>query len=183
MTRLVAFCGRAGAGKSTAADALVAAGWRRVKFASILKDMLRAFYRSAGLDEAEIERRIEGDLKEEPDPILCGASPRRAMVTLGTEWGRHLISPELWVRAWSARVERELARGASVVCDDLRFPNECDAVRALGGLVVRIEGRAKDVAAHESEALDFEPDVTISNTGTEDDLRSAARLIGSPEDA
>jgi hypothetical protein len=165
--KLIAFAGPAGAGKSTAADALVEIGFKRVKFAAILKDMLRALYRGTGLDELEIERRIEGDLKEQRDPLLGGRSPRHAMITLGTEWGRDLIHPELWVRTWQARVRLELERGNPVVCDDLRFPNECAAVRELGGRVVKIEGRSLGIAAHPSEAQAFEANFTIRNHGTE----------------
>lgn len=175
--RLVAFAGLAGAGKSTAADALVEIGFVRVKFAAILKDMLRAFYRGAGLEADEIERRIEGDLKEEPDALLGGQSPRRAMITLGTEWGRDLIHPELWVRAWQARARHEIAQGRSVVCDDLRFPNECEAVRELGGHVVKIEGRSKGIASHKSEEIAFEPDFTIRNERTEEAFKAEVRYI------
>ena len=43
--------GRAGSGKTTAADYLVSNGWRRVKMAGPLKDMMRA----GGLTDRHIE--------------------------------------------------------------------------------------------------------------------------------
>jgi hypothetical protein len=182
MTPVVGFCGRAGAGKSTAAAALVEAGFVRVKFAGALKVMMRAFYLAAGLSIDEIERRIEGDLKEEPDELLGGRTPRFAMQTIGTEWGREIVSPDLWLRAWRGRVESVLRAGGRVVVDDLRFANEAEAVRRLGGRVVEITGREKAVEAHASESRDFAPDMTISNTGTEAELRGAALYIfGSDE--
>jgi hypothetical protein len=79
--RLIALTGYAGSGKSTLADILACEhGFTVVKFAGPLKAMLRAL----GLDE----REIEGDLKEQPCQLLAGHTPRRAMQTLGTEWGR-----------------------------------------------------------------------------------------------
>lgn len=167
MNRLVAFVGPAGCGKSTAADALCEQGWVRAKFADPLKNMMRAYYQSCGIDDFQyIEARVEGDLKEEPDPFLHGRTPRHAMQTLGTEWGRNLISTELWVRAWEHRVTMLGAAGADVVVDDCRFPNEAAAVRRLGGRVVQILGREKGLCKlHESEKMDFEPDMKVANLG------------------
>lgn len=141
-------------------------GWVRVKFADPLKSMMRSFYRACGIeDEHFIESRIEGVMKEEPDPFLCGRTPRRAMQTLGTEWGRDCIARDLWTRAWTQRVLSLLNRGMDVVADDCRFANEAEAVRALEGRVIRIIGRDRGIgAAHVSESPDFEPDMTIRNT-------------------
>ena len=165
MGRLIAFTGPAGAGKSTAADALVEEGWVRVKFADPLKNMMRAFYTSCGLeDSAYIEARIEGAFKEEPDPFLKGRTPRHAMQTLGTEWGRECVHQNLWVEAWSQKVMNMFDRDLDVVVDDCRFPNEAAAVRALGGRVVEVIGRDKGLGKkHESEAGVGEPDMSITN--------------------
>jgi hypothetical protein len=165
MSRLIAFTGPAGSGKSTAADALVEEGWVRVKFADPLKNMMRAFYKSCGLEDSDyIEARIEGAFKEEPDPFLKGRTPRHAMQTLGTEWGRNAIHPNIWVEAWGQRVVNMFDRGLDVVVDDCRFPNEAHAVRCLGGEIVEIVGRDKGLGKkHQSENGVGEPDVTITN--------------------
>lgn len=167
MSRLIAFTGLAGAGKSTAADALVEEGWVRVKFADPLKNMMRAFYRSCGLeDSAYIEARIEGTMKEEPDPFLKGRTPRHAMQTLGTEWGRDCVHQNLWVEAWSQKVMNMFDRDLDVVVDDCRFPNEAAAVRSLGGRIVEVTGRGKGLGKkHQSEHGIGEPDMKITNAG------------------
>ena len=148
MNRLIGFAGRAGCGKSYAARALVErAGFERVRFAGPLKDMLRVL----GLGDDE----IEGHLKETPSALLCGQTPRKAMVTLGTEWGRDLIGPSLWIDAWARRADGVLSAGGAVVVDDVRFPNEVAQIRARGGRVVWIDGGgAYPPANHVSEALD-----------------------------
>ena len=163
--RLIAFTGPAGCGKTTAADTLCGEGWIRVKFADPLKNMMRAFYMSCGITNVDyIEARIEGDMKEEPDPLLRGRTPRHAMQTLGTEWGRECISPDLWVSAWRHQVGAFLSRGCDVVADDCRFENEADAVRDLGGKVVQILGRDRGLApAHASERFALKADMKIAN--------------------
>jgi hypothetical protein len=118
---VIGLVGQAGSGKSEVAQHLVANhGYVRVKFAGILKDMCRVL----GLTE----REIEGDFKEVPSGLLLGHTPRYAMQTLGTEWGRDLIHPNLWAHAWKVRVAEELEKGNKVVADDCRFFNEAGVI-------------------------------------------------------
>jgi hypothetical protein len=180
--QLIAFTGPAGAGKSEAARALLELSregglWRRVKFADILKAMLRTLYELNGVDYEDILHRLEGRLKELPDPILLGATPRTAMQTLGSEWGRDLIHPDLWVSTWENRVRSLLRAGFSVVVDDLRFPNEALAIRGLGGRIIEVRGRAKAVSTHHSESFRPNPDEIIENRSTLTELHRAAREI------
>lgn len=141
--KLIVLAGVAGAGKSTIAAELVKHGYQVVKFAGPLKAMIRAL----GLTDAE----IEGDLKEKPCALLGGQTPRHAMQTLGTEWGRGLIHPDLWVAAWQHAAQRVLAAGGHVVVDDCRFANELAAAMALGGVAVRLVRDGAGTAAHASE--------------------------------
>ncbi len=142
---LIAFTGLAGSGKSTAAQHLVKNhGFQRIRFAGPLKDMMRAL----GLTEAE----IEGDRKETPCELLGGKTPRYAMQTIGTEWGRDLICQDLWIRAFNAALAK-VPEGVPVVVDDCRFPNEADAIVAVGGVLVRVvrPGAGAGAAGHSSE--------------------------------
>ena len=162
--RIVGIAGHAGSGKSAAADYLMGDyGYQRVKLAGPLKDALRAI----GLSE----REIEGDLKEVPCDLLCGKTPRHAMITLGTEWGRDMIGPDFWIKTWARKTRELLKQGFRVVCDDVRFPNEADAIRALGGSVIRIHRPGFAPSAHISEAQGFATDWIIENNGTLGDLR------------
>lgn len=164
-----------GSGKTTLAAAMHGLGWRTVKFAGPLKAMLRAMLAEVGEDAAAIERMVEGDLKETPAPALAGRTPRHAMQTLGTEWGRECVAPDLWVRLFlrSAFLLRE--RGIPVVCDDMRFANEAATIRQAGGLLVKLvrPGAAGRPGGHASEGalcgLGF--DLTVTN-----DHASAAAL-------
>ena len=174
--RLIAFTGTAGSGKTTAADIVMGAGgFVRVKFADALKAMLRSLYEVAGFDADEIERKIEGDLKEVPCPTLRGQTPRHAMVTLGTEWGRDLIASDLWVSIWKRKVRKMMDLGFSVVVDDLRFDNELAAIREIGGTTVRVLRPATTAAnpSHISEQAAFEVDFEFVNRGSRLDLGNA----------
>jgi hypothetical protein len=157
-----------GSGKSTLAEGMRGFGWRSVKFAGPLKDMLAALLRAAGEDDAFVAACLEGHLKEAPVRALAGATPRRAMQTLGTEWGRGCIDPDLWVRLAMLRADRLRAAGTPVVVDDMRFPNEAAAIRAAGGLLVKVIRPGVDLpAGHASEgALDAQQfDLVIVNDG------------------
>jgi hypothetical protein len=116
-----------------------------------------------------------GKLKDKVCPHYQ-VSPRRALQTLGTDWGRAL-GESLWVNA----TLDTLPEGHTVICD-VRFPNEVEAIQARGGKVIRLRrGEAAvwdrwDMAAigeascpHYSETalLDYTGfDYTIDNTGT-----------------
>lgn len=164
-TNLVAFTGLAGAGKTAAALHLVERhGFVRTRFADPLKAMLRAI--GLGADE------IDGSLKERPSALLCGRTPRHAMQTLGTEWGRQCVAQNLWTTLWSARAGDCLDLGGRVVVDDCRFPDEADVVRRMGGIVVRLSGRGGIAGSHASEAQAFDADVELGNAGSLDELHA-----------
>lgn len=181
-TKLIALSGPAGSGKSAAASYLASVhGYHPVKFAGPLKAMLRAYYVSVGLEDPEqIERRIEGDLKEVPDPLLNGYTPRHAMQTLGTEWGRDCLGQDFWVRAWRHKVDSV----HTVVTDDCRFNNEAEAVKAAGGIVIRlspdVHRRASSGHVSETPLYDTLVDHEVVNDGTVDDLRDKISDIIEP---
>jgi hypothetical protein len=131
---IIAFTGLKGSGKDTAAKVLLNRGYANLKFADPLKDMLRLFLRMNGVYADIVERMIEGDLKETPTAILGGKTPRWALQSLGTEWGRDLIYENVWTDTFIRRV-KQLDK---VVCTDFRFPNERDVLKFLGAKLIRI---------------------------------------------
>lgn len=160
---LIALTGLAGSGKSTVADYLIEQhDFARMKFAQGLKDMLRAI----GLDDDD----IEGSGKEQPHYKLCMRTPRHAMLTLGTEWGRNLIGEDLWVRILEDRINGSFH--TDIVVDDCRFPNEAAMIKRLGGQVWRIVRDTDRTINHpsETEQSQFEADWTCFNNGSIFDL-------------
>lgn len=184
---LIGLSGRAGAGKDEFLRALTGgvylgthwfAAPTAERFAGPLKGMLRHLLKCAGVHPAIIERYIEGDLKETPCPELGGKTPRQAMQTLGTEWGRKLISPTIWVDTTRRHLQRSLAVGRNVAVSDVRFDNEVEVIRDLGGVVVRIVRPEADARAceHESEVLPAY-DHVIVNDGTIPEYHQKVRAL------
>lgn len=141
---IIGITGKAGVGKSTAAKVLVRDhGFVCLPFAGPLKKMLSAL----GLSDAE----LYGDMKEAVNPFF-GRTPRHMMQTLGTDWGREMIHPAIWLKAW----ELEAAKHEKVVVDDVRFLNEIDMIKSMNGMIVRLErtiAENPETAKHVSESL------------------------------
>jgi hypothetical protein len=166
---IIGLTGLAGSGKSEVANVLRELGeFRRVAFADPLKSMLAA----VGFTHAQ----LYGDEKATPIPELGGVTPRHAMQQLGTEWGRNLIHPEIWITLWKKQAEGMLERAHHVVADDVRFPNEVAAIKALGGQVWRIVRPGIETMGHasETEIANLEADCVIHNNANLHQLRMAA---------
>jgi hypothetical protein len=139
-------------GKSTVADMLVRDhGYVRLKFAGPLKDMARSLLKP--LVGEDLERYIEGDLKNAVIPGLAGdLTARRIMQTLGTEWGRSL-DENLWVDLAMAEANALRAKGIPVVIDDMRFQNEYEAVIRDGGYHIEVRREAAIDAYYAAAAV------------------------------
>ena len=155
-------------GKTTLANSLVTAhGYTKVSFADPLRAMMVPFLESLGYRQDEAERLIHVD-KATVIPAV-GVSVRHLLQTLGTEWGRTYASTDVWLRCWTASA----ARHQRVVADDVRFPNEADLIRSMGGelWMVRRPG-LEVVTGHRSDGnlADWSFDRVIVNDGTLEDL-------------
>lgn len=165
---LIGVTGAKGAGKDTFAKRLITNhGFRKLAFAQPLKDMLRVL----GLSNEE----IEGSLKEMPCALLGGASPRHAMQTLGTEWGRNLVDGNIWLTAWLRNYEQ--LKPKHVICTDVRFDNEAEMFQKQGGIIVEIirSGLLRNDGHLSEKGVDPRfVSWTISNSGTIVDLKKRA---------
>lgn len=122
-----------GSGKTTIARIFEGEGFVRLPFAEPVKQMAAALLEGLGIEPEQVHNYLYVD-RAALIPVL-EVSGRRLLQTLGTEWGRRQIHPEIWVRHWQRRVQLCRAAGQRVVVDDIRFPNEADAVCQLGGQV------------------------------------------------
>lgn len=167
---LIGLSGKAGSGKTTVTNYLTTMGFGTRKFAGPLKSMLSDLLISQGVEPEDTPLFIEGELKEVPTELLGGKSPRHAMQTLGTEWGRGQLHEDFWVQA----ALRNLDPG-DLIFDDVRFPNEALAIRNRGGIVVNVlREDAPQVGRHLSEdaLMDFAFNFIIYNDADLDTLYS-----------
>lgn len=157
MPKLIGLCGAVGAGKSTVAGVLERVYYyERYSFATPLKEMLRTL----GLSYEQ----LYGEEKETPSPLLLGKTPREAMQSLGTGWGREFMGQDFWVNI--ARDRLYLLRHLLVVIDDVRFPNEVQTIHKMGGVVWEVLGTKRPKTAidsHISEGQFLETDATLLN--------------------
>lgn len=170
---IIGIAGAAGSGKSTFAgllrDALAMSGedTQIMAFADPLRAMMLAAF-GEGIREALFG---PSEMREQEIRQLKGVTVRRAMQTLGTEWGRAL-DPEIWVKITMAEAVAHKGGGAHVIIQDVRFLNELEAVTSRGGVVFRLHGRASAGAesGHASETEGRSPEfmagcVHIDNSG------------------
>lgn len=184
---LVGICGQAGSGKSTVAQFLV----KNYSFVELgLADPLKRFVQDVfDMTDEQIwgpsenrnapdprYERTNGDLEIASDG-RCLLTPRFALQTLGTEWGRNCY-PQVWVD-YAIRVHKKLQGGGygydqkrglyttsmlmgemmypktNVVISDVRFLNEVIGIRNAGGQVWHISRPGADgkvgVRGHASE--------------------------------
>lgn len=164
--KIIGFTGTMGCGKSTAIDCLKRFQKNEVfnvKFAQPLYDMQEFIYERIKFAYIRPETFVKD---------------RKLLQWIGTEWGRDTISKTLWVDLWkAASVELNYYNpNGIIVCDDVRFDNEAETIRSLGGHIIKINSqKALDrittnngISGHQSEA-GLDPtlvDYQVDNNGT-----------------
>lgn len=169
-------------------------GIHRIAFADELKRIAMHLW---GLT---FEQVYGDDLKEVEDP-RWGLSPRVFLQRLGTQVGRE-IHPETWVRFTLNTIQKAF-QGEPVLLPDLinrefrefrfdaghahtwsipdaRFPSEASAIRAIGGLVIKVVRPSlisNDTHASETEVDNIVGDINILNDGSVEDLKDKVRSI------
>lgn len=158
-------------GKTTIAKIAQAHGYSLVPFAEPLKLMLAPLLSGLGYTDLEVHRFLH-EKKEELIPEL-NITTRAMLQTLGTEWGRTCISPDVWLRHWKVRA----SKCERVVVDDVRFVNEAELIREMGGEVwlVRRPGTRRQTSHASEGGLDEWPHFTdcIYNGSTLEHLEQA----------
>jgi len=166
---IIGLCGLKQAGKSTVSRALSTEGLKPCAFADPIKDMLHAI----GLTWDE----LYGGDKECANETLCGNTPRFAMQTLGTEWGRQMMGNDIWVNVMRNKLKILKSHTKGVVIEDVRFPNEVALIREARGVLWWIERPSLEHAAGRDEHISEnlvkadDCDLRLINDGTEAELR------------
>jgi hypothetical protein len=193
---IIGICGLIGSGKGTVADILVDQGFTKVSFADKLKDGVSTIF---GWDRAMLEgdtdeSRQWRELKDDfwSAETKMEVTPRLVLQLFGTDCLRNGFHDGVWVSLLKKTI---LDNPGNYVIPDVRFRNEQNMIRELGGQVWRIQrgdipewyGCAMldnttgsnlmeeydDVHPSEYQWIDMNNkfDVTLYNEGTIEDLR------------
>ena len=184
MTTIIAFTGKAGSGKDTAAKIMQEQMIQRdhnvsiysMSFAAPIK-MAVACILNCHVDCFDHRTFKEGSLLESHG---LDTSPRQMMQLLGDEYGRQLIDQEIWIKtAHNTFMDACDARADFVFITDLRYDNEQTWVLENGGVVVDVHRESNTpVATHASEnGLSKPPCHTIRNYWAMDDLSKETLII------
>lgn len=192
-TRLIGIMGKKRHGKDTFASRLTSAhGFTRYAFADPMRD---ALYRLNPL--VRIEADEAGPLREAGAEVVGdsvvnlrylvdragwdAAKATREVRRLLQEYGtglRDTTHPDVWVDARFTAVDAHLG---PVVITDVRFPNEVDAVRSRGGLLVWVDNPnvpdSGDTHPSEVSVSAKDADRVVTNSSTIGDLYRLADAV------
>jgi hypothetical protein len=170
---IIAFTGVMGCGKTTAARILC--GYD-LSFAKPLKEAVKILFL---LTEDQLYTQAG---KNTVDP-RWGVTPREFLQWMGTDVIRKRF-PGHWVQLMEHRIRGlhdRVGKQALITVDDIRFEDEAELIRKLGGVVVHIVGRKAEVedhtADHKSEQgiMFMTGDEVIDNSGTTEELQGKLR--------
>jgi hypothetical protein len=106
-----------------------------------------------------------------PIGLLIKPTPRLLLQQIGTECGRNIIHPNVWVNA-TAKFINLTPLSATIIIPDLRFKNEFDFLKQKKAITIRVQKDNISNMNHESETqLDNESfDYVIYNNKSVYDL-------------
>jgi energy-coupling factor transporter ATP-binding protein EcfA2 len=175
VTQIIAICGLSGSGKSTLAKLIQKNdGGVITSFSNPIKIMIFDLICLQGCNPDIATQMIYGDLRETPTEYLDGKTPRYAMQTLDTEWGRNLLHTDLWIDAWKRNLG-SIINQHDIIVDDLRFLSEERAIRTFkNSVIVKVTRGEYEPGDHssENEQTMIHADVTIHNQSTPEDTYS-----------
>lgn len=166
---IIGFAGQGESGKSTAASYLMFQyDFTIFNFADPLK------IAAAALIGEDVELYHDHVTKGETIDWL-GITRRRLMQTLGTECIRNQISNDFWTLRMQNDIEQE--DNHLIAIGDVRFANEAQMIKNMGGIIVLLEREGGFANDHPSEDIDFKCDYKIDNNGDMAELYLAINQI------
>jgi len=141
MRIIIALLGLKGSGKGTSGDYLdFTHNFHRESFAKPLKNMCADIF---GWERHLVEGETQQSRawRELPDPYWSERlgfqiTPRSALQLIGTEVMRENFHQSIWVDSLVKRVQT--SRHDRIVITDCRYQNEAEAIKKIGGVVVRV---------------------------------------------
>lgn len=150
---IIGFSGKIGSGKTTFVSYLrsLSQELEPRSFAEILRQM------TALLINRPVDRLRTTDDK---NTVTClDMTVGTLLQRIGTELVR-IIHPDAWVRSLAQHYQPGVSRW---VIDDVRFPNEADWIKSVGGIVIRFEGDPGCVRATTTRDVNHPSETALDN--------------------
>lgn len=182
---IVGITGFKRSGKDTAGSILLENGYIKYSFAGPLKKACQEIF----MFDYE---QTEGSKKEDLDN-RWNTTPRKVFQRFGTEIFRNnlkLMLPELenldenfWIYRFKLWYQQQIKNNPNlkVVVTDVRFPNEADIIKELGGIIIKVirseTNFNNDQHSSEVSITKIKPDFTIYNNSTINEYHSQIKKI------
>ncbi len=172
---IIGLSGYAQVGKDTVAQILVEDyGYTRIGFADTIKKAAYLLDPIITLDGVRLAHAVDrygwDGAKQVPEV-------RRILQVLGSEIGRDLIDPQIWVELTMHSVHQD----DKIVISDVRFRNEAEEIKWKHGEIWRIsriqKGAPVNVHRSETDMDSWDFDEYVSNNGSIDNLKQEVALI------
>lgn len=171
---LIGITGKARSGKDTVAKLIEDYGFTQIAYADPLKTAASVIF---GVD---ISNFYEDDKKEAFNPFW-GMTHRKMLQTLGTEACRKGIDQDIWLK----RAELTFAEiGNDIVISDVRFDNEAEQIRRLGGTILHVVSGRESTLDQQDQKHASEAGVTyksadriVNNRGTLEELPTVVASV------
>jgi GTPase SAR1 family protein len=139
---IIGFSGLAGAGKTTAANYFVKRGFKKDAYARVMKQAVSHLF------SIPMEKLLGNAEQKNQVDLFWGLSYRQILQRFGTEACRHTFGDDFWEKVmWSNHRDMDY----DLVIDDVRFPNEAEAILKRGGIVIDIIRPGIEQMNHASE--------------------------------
>ena len=170
---LIGITGQKFSGKSTVAKMLSEMlGYKVVSFADKLKDVTCVL---SGCTREQLEDYEFKECEFVPNHLkpYCGNAEfptyRAFLQYFGSEVMRG-VNDNIWIDCTLDNC------GENAIISDVRFPNEAEAIKEQGGIVIRVERDAlqsSDTHSSETAMADIQPNCIIDNNGDLETLRAS----------
>lgn len=170
---IIGISGQKGSGKTTVANHLHRKidGAQILPFAFKVKQISQECYGASAI-------QVDGTEAQKNSDTPCGLTGRQLMQNIGT--AMRSIWPDVFVHTWESEVDRIWAEeGMSpIIVPDVRFVNEVEKIKAMGGIVIRLKRRPyQDNHESETALLTYKKfDLVMDNTNQTEDETCMAVL-------
>ena len=171
--KIIGLSGRAGSGKDTVANYLVKNyGYTKLSFGNVLKDVVACIF-------GWPRELLEGDTKESrefrnkedkwwSEHLKFKITPRIALQKIGTDVFRMHFHQDIWLLI----LKRQITKLDKIVVTDIRFINEYNMIKNIGGTIISITRNniIKDNHLSENILDNIKFKYNLDNSGTIEEL-------------